>query len=320
MSIKIYLSYHDRHKLLKSDVLTPIQTGCAVAEELFEGMLRDDLGENISTENDKYNELTAQYWVWKNYEAAGNPEYVGFMHYRRHFVFDDCEENPKAVWLPGGHIYHVPWVTPTYMKHVRDELIMQRVAGQDCVALKPYDVRNLGRQTVREQYTCIPGQQGEWFDLLLEAVRRLYPDYAAAADKLEQSSVQYLCNMFIMRRELFFEYSEFCFRILAEVDRQVDSTQLRAAAKRFLGYLGEFCLTLYLFHIQERDKAKILELNGAYLLSDEVIKPTLGRLFFYRLMSKITFGKRRRTYKAKKKQIAQLRELEKLSTLPQQTH
>ena len=320
MNIKIYLSYHDRHKLVRSEILTPIQTGCAGAEELYEGMLRDDEGENISVENDKYCELTAQYWVWKNYEAAGNPEYVGFMHYRRHFMFDDWEGNPEAVWLPGGDVYFVPCVTPAYMQHVRDELIMKRVEGQDCVVLKPYDVRKLGKASVREQYTCLRGQQGEWFDMLLEAVRRLYPDYAAAADKLEQGSVQYLCNMFIMRRELFFEYSEFCFRILAEVDRQVDSTQLKPAAKRFLGYLGEFCLTLYLFHIQERSRAKILELNGSYLLSDEVIEPTLGRLLFYRLMSKITFGKLRRAYKAKKKQIAQLRQLEKLRIPLQQTH
>ena len=320
MNIKIYLSYHDRHKLVKSKILTPIQTGCARADVLYEGMLRDDEGENISAENDKYCELTAQYWVWKNYEVVGNPEYVGFMHYRRHFMFDDWEGNPEAVWLPGGHVYSVAYVTSTYMQHVRDELIVQRVAGQDCVVLKPYDVRNLGKASVREQYTCIRGQQGDWFDLLLETVRRLYPDYAAATDKLEQGSMQYLCNMFIMRQELFFEYSEFCFRILAEVDRQVDSTQLRPTAKRFLGYLGEFCLTLFLFHIQESDKAKILELNGSYLLSDEVIKPTLGRLLFYRLMSKITFGKRRRTYKARKKQIAQLRRLEKLHIHPQQTH
>ncbi len=320
MNIKIYLSYHDRHKLVKSKILTPIQTGCAGADALYEGMLRDDEGENISAENDKYCELTAQYWVWKNYEAAGNPEYVGFMHYRRHFMFDDWEGNPEAVWLPGGHVYSVACVMPAYMQHVRDDLIMQRVAGQDCVVLKPYDVRNLGKASVREQYTCIRGQQREWFDLLLETVRRLYPDYAAAANKLEQGSMQYLCNMFIMRRELFFEYSEFCFRILAEVDRQVDSTQLRPAAKRFLGYLGEFCLTLYLFHIQERDKTKILELNGSYILSDEKIESTLSKLLFYRLMSKITFGKLRRSYKAKKRQIAQLRRLEKLSSHPRQTN
>ena len=183
-----------------------------------------------------------------------------------------------------------------------------------------YDVQKLGKASVREQYTCLRGQQGEWFDLLLETVRKRYPDYAAAADKLEQGSVQYLCNMFIMRRELFFKYSEFCFRILAEVDRQVDSTQLKPAAKRFLGYLGEFCLTLYLFHIQERGGVKILELNGSFLLSDEDIEPTLGKLLFYRLMSKITFGKCRRSYKAKKWQITQLRRLEKLSTLPRQTN
>lgn len=313
MKIKIYLSYHDRHQLLESDILTPIQTGCATAEELYEKMLRDNTGENISAENDKYCELTAQYWAWKNYEAEGNPEYVGFMHYRRHFMFDDWEGNPEGVWLPGGHIYFVPCITPAYRNHLADEQILQRIEGQDCIVLKPYDVQNLGRQTVREQYTCLAGQQGEWFDMLLEAVRRLYPDYAAAADKLEQGSVQYLCNMFIMRRKLFFEYSEFCFRLLAEVDKQVDSTCLRPAAKRFLGYLGEFCLSLYLFHAQQKGTIKILELNGSYLLSDEKIEPTPGKFLLYRFLSKITFGRRRRYYKARKKQIDQLLRLEKLS-------
>lgn len=47
--------------VLKSDILTPIQTGCANTERLFDGMLHDDDGENISAENPKYNELSAQY-------------------------------------------------------------------------------------------------------------------------------------------------------------------------------------------------------------------------------------------------------------------
>lgn len=42
--------------VLKSDILTPIQTGCANTERLFDGMLHDDDGENISAENPKYNE------------------------------------------------------------------------------------------------------------------------------------------------------------------------------------------------------------------------------------------------------------------------
>lgn len=71
--------------VLKSDILTPIQTGCANTERLFDSMLHDDDGENISAENPKYNELSAQYWAWKNYDKLGKSDYIGFMRYRRHF-------------------------------------------------------------------------------------------------------------------------------------------------------------------------------------------------------------------------------------------
>lgn len=52
-------------------------------------MIGDDTGENISNKNDYYNEMTAVYWAWKNYEELGNPDYIGLMHYRRHFIFDE---------------------------------------------------------------------------------------------------------------------------------------------------------------------------------------------------------------------------------------
>ena len=66
--IKIFLSYRKENKLLSNNILTPIQTGRAIADEVFEGMIGDDTGDNISKENEKYCELTAQYWVWKHYE------------------------------------------------------------------------------------------------------------------------------------------------------------------------------------------------------------------------------------------------------------
>ena len=54
--IKIFLSYHDKHELIKSEILTPIQTGCANAKELFQGMLHDNDGVNISKDNVRYND------------------------------------------------------------------------------------------------------------------------------------------------------------------------------------------------------------------------------------------------------------------------
>ena len=41
----------------------------------------DNTGENISSQNKEFNELTGLYWMWKN----TNDEYIGLSHYRRYF-------------------------------------------------------------------------------------------------------------------------------------------------------------------------------------------------------------------------------------------
>lgn len=307
--IKILIGYHRPSVLLESDIYEPIHLGRAVAMEaskdgvlsaqskgwLLDNMIGDDTGDNISCLNRTYNELTGIYWAWKNYKILGDPEYVGFMHYRRHFMFDDWQGSEDALWLPGASMYAVPYITSKYMSHLRDELVVQRVTGQDCVVLKSYDVKNLGVGSVREQYCRLPGQRGEWFDILLATVRRLYPEYAVEVTMLENGSVQYLCNMFIMKRELFREYSEFCFRVLADIDRQVDSRTLNTSEKRFLGFLGEFCLTLYIFHAYAMHR-QILELNGSYILSNKPLHFTKLRLFYYNIMRRITSGARHHRY------------------------
>ena len=98
--VKLLICYHKPAYLLKDNVMTPIHVGRANAkvsmgEEnpdyqwLVNNMIGDDTGENISNKNDYYNEMTAVYWAWKNYEELGNPDYIGLMHYRRHFIFDE---------------------------------------------------------------------------------------------------------------------------------------------------------------------------------------------------------------------------------------
>lgn len=48
--IKIFVTYKDKHKIIETDIIKPIQTGRAIADEAFEGMIGDDTGENISAE------------------------------------------------------------------------------------------------------------------------------------------------------------------------------------------------------------------------------------------------------------------------------
>ena len=57
--IKILVTYKDRHKIIASDIFTPIQTGRAIADEVFGEMIGDDTGEHISNKNPYFCEMSA---------------------------------------------------------------------------------------------------------------------------------------------------------------------------------------------------------------------------------------------------------------------
>ena len=264
--IKIFLSYHDKHELIKSEILTPIQTGCANAKELFQGMLHDNDGVNISKDNVRYNELSAQYFVYKNYDKIGNPDFVGFMHYRRHFMFDGYLGDPNFKWLKNGEVFFVPYLTDKYLSHFSDELIKDFVPKYDCITIAPYDVKNIDSKNLREQYGKLLAQNIENFDVLISSIKSCFPEYSKEADMLSQGSKQYLCNMFIMSKELFMEYSNFCFKVLEDVDQKIDSSKMNELESRFLGFFGEFLLSAFMFHIKERKDLKITTLPASYVL------------------------------------------------------
>ena len=79
--VKIFLSYHKDTPLYKSEFFQPIQVGKSLSNVDL-GILGDDVGENISSLNPYYCELTGLYWACKNLDA----EYIGLAHYRRNFV------------------------------------------------------------------------------------------------------------------------------------------------------------------------------------------------------------------------------------------
>ena len=297
--IKIFVSYKNKHTIIKSDILTPIQTGCALTNIHFGGMLRDDSGDNISAQNEKYCELSAQYWVWKNYDKIGNPNYIGFMHYRRHFIFDDWRGNPDWCWLPKSNVYFVPFINNDYLKHLNDNLIRQQLQNCDCIVIKPYDVKNIGSSSCREQYGKLLKQNIKNFDAFIKTAKRVMPDYLPEIELLEKGSIQYLCNMFVMNRELFMQYSEFCFSVLQTADKIIPKHEIY----RTMGFLGEFCLSIFVFKLKKNKNIRIKELNAAFILSDDEIKYPKGKYFYYWLMSKISWGEKRQQYKQKRKSL-----------------
>ena len=103
MKTKILLVTHKPFKIPSGNAFVPILAGADVAltnnkdgkiskndlEWLQTFCIFDNSGENISSKNRLYSECSAFYWAWKNFEQIGNPEYIGLMHYRRHFIFNE---------------------------------------------------------------------------------------------------------------------------------------------------------------------------------------------------------------------------------------
>lgn len=273
--VKIFVTYKDKHKIIKSDIITPIQTGRAIADEKFEGMIGDDTGDNISKDNPKYNELSAQYWVWKHYEEIGNPEYVGFMHYRRHFLFDN-KFKTNSTWLKNSNVYNVKNLSEDYcMNNFSSDKIYSTLEDTDILVLNKYDVKNMGVKSNREEYAkIIPFSHSEIFDKLLDTICDSMPKYCQAAKDLKSSSKKYLCNMFVMKKEVFMEYSMFLFQILSLLDSKIDSSLYCEQEMRFLGYMGEFLLTIFINH--NKDRLKVKEVSGYYIENceeNEDLKP-----------------------------------------------
>ena len=89
-------------------------------KEVPEGVYQDNQGDNISSLNKSYCELTTQYWAWKNMQA----DYYGFCHYRRFFSFSEKK------------IKETSWGTIEYDfldQKAMDELALHEKAVQDYI-------------------------------------------------------------------------------------------------------------------------------------------------------------------------------------------
>ena len=294
--IKIFVSYKDKHELLQNEIVTPIQTGRALNKEIFDNMVGDDTGDNISDKNSRYCELTAQYWVWKNYESIGNPEYVGFMHYRRQFIFDKNLKHSPYLWLPGSHFYFVKSIYSNYIEHFSKDKIYPFLDNTDCIVFKKVDIRPISHQKNMERhfYLGMPAQKAHVFRIFENVIKEHYPQYYKTFQEFKNGTYMYCCNSFIMKKRLFMEYSEFLFGVLTKVDSLVDSSEFNSAELRFLGFLGEYLLSIFIMQKYKEPTFHLTELAGTFV--SDGYKQYKRKCMKYTILSSLTFGKKKRYY------------------------
>ena len=183
----------------------------------------DDVGEHISEKNRQYCELTALYCIWKNDRS----DYVGLGHYRRHFEL------------------------------TKEQL--GQLAGSDIdvvLTIPIMDIPNVEAVYRRDHI-------GADWDVMLEAVRTLSPEYVPAVQEMQSGKFYYAYNMFIIRREILEDYCSWLFPILFYCEKRCGEKE-DIYQNRYIGFIAEHLMSVY-FLYHEKDY-KIVHARKHFIL------------------------------------------------------
>lgn len=247
--IRLFISCHHRNVSIPDNpLLFPMQVGSAIAKDRFEGMLHDDEGDNISAKNKSYCELTGQYWAWRNIDA----DYYGFMHYRRYFNFShNLFPEHHEPFIFGDVVF--PKNDPQSLHQISfDEPTMRKLI-EECDFIAPTPVAAPNGATVYEQYRESVGHHIEDLDTVMFIIQNRYPEIWPSAKRYLSQTKSYVCNMFIMKRELFFSYSNFLFDVLQTFEELTDTSHYTSIGRRVAGYLGERICGIYLTYLKDSE-------------------------------------------------------------------
>lgn len=215
-TIKIIIATHKRYKIPTDSMYLPVYVGAAGKESI--GYQRDDEGENISKLNPYFCELTAVYWAWKNLDA----DYIGIVHYRRHFSMHPYFKNRWEAVLKYGEI-------APYLKDNRILLPKKR----------KYYIESLYSHYAHTHHAY-------QLDETRKIISERYPEYADSFDKATKRRGGYMFNMMIMEEELFNSYCAWLFDILFQLRDRLGEDGLSAFHSRYYGRISEIIFNVWI--------------------------------------------------------------------------
>ncbi len=214
--VKIIIAAHKKYRMPSDNVYLPVQVGAFGKESI--GYQRDDEGDNISSLNPYFCELTGLYWAWKNLHDV---DYLGLVHYRRYFslhphkkdVFDsvlkesELEEylQPKRVIVPRKRRYYI--------------------------------------ETLYSHYAHTHFEQH--LDETRKIIEEKYPDYVDSFDLVMKQRWGYMFNMMIMNKDLLNSYCTWIFDILFELRNRLGEKGLSPFHSRYYGRVSEIIFNVW---------------------------------------------------------------------------
>lgn len=253
----------------------PIQVGKALSN-LNLGINTDNEGDNISTKNKTFCELTACYSVWKN---KSQYDYVGLMHYRRIFTekgfivkkcFSKFKYYCKSIYYcyeckdPNHHFSNL-----IYIKNIHDaekivdsfyKYLQRELSNYDIYVPKKISYKYLNL----EQQFILSHNTDDWI-LFKNLIYENYPFLIESLEATLKTKSFYVYNMFIMNRDIFDRYSTILFDLLFKMEELVDLKNKSSYQKRLFGFLSERFLNIYVNFLLKENNIRLKELNTVFL-------------------------------------------------------
>ncbi|WP_338574377.1 DUF4422 domain-containing protein [Erwinia billingiae] len=259
MNISIYTCHHKPSAFLSSPIIKPVHVGKALSlsEICCAG---DDTGDNISIKNPFYCELTAHYWVWKNIEL---PDYIGFMHYRRHFNFSENQKKPEDVW----GMVNCDEINSSYEEEfgLNEESIARCIGDADLLVPQKWSVTAAGNKNNYEHYKNSDHLHIADYQNVLDILVENYPEYKSAITEFNDADDGYYTNMYVMKKPLFEEYSEWLFSLLSALESRLSFNNYSAQEKRVFGHLSERLFNIFIIKKNQENTLKIKEIQRTFI-------------------------------------------------------
>lgn len=245
--LKIYCFYYKPCEIIVHDkCYLPIWVGKSTNNNYPE-LTGDNTGDNISSKNKYYSELTGLYWVWKN----TNTDIVGSCHYRRYFT------NAKEPFLYQLKrlLYYTFGLNKKrfgliYTKNIsfwKNKILSE---SETIELLKNYDailpLRRKFKYTLKEHYRRYHDLKE--LDLVNAILEEFCPEYISSFNQMLKGKRLFANNMFILKLETFEELMKWLFHILFEIEKRIDLNNFQGYKERIFGFLSERLITLWIYH------------------------------------------------------------------------
>ena len=235
--INIIVATHKKYQMPKDSIYIPIQVG-AEEKKKIEEYVQDNTGDNISSKNPYFCELTGLYWAWKNLDA----EYIGLVHYRRYFTV--AKKVPKKE-------------QEKFKIIVNQQELEEKLQNVNVILPKKrkYYIENLYSHYAHTMYV-------EPLDETKKIIEEKYPEYIEEFDKLHKRTSAHMFNMFIMKKEILNEYCTWLFDILFELEKRTDASQYDSFHARFYGRISELLLDVWINKNQIKyEEIKVIDMQ-----------------------------------------------------------